>query len=107
MHWEPVHPSLIPQTIWKEIDDSTVKYNTKHFELNFQVRERKPMSNSKEGGMSKSDKNVSERKEFVPTKRSQQVQIGFKGLGIAKMDDLRKVLLHMDEKALFCCIVYV
>ncbi|ETO18075.1 hypothetical protein RFI_19215, partial [Reticulomyxa filosa] len=99
IHWDPIPPTTIGQTIWKEIDDGSIKYNAKHFELNFQVRSRKPMTSVKSVN-GKTEKETTERKEFVPTKRSQQVQIGFKGLGITKIEDIRAVLLSMDEKQL-------
>ncbi|ETO03740.1 hypothetical protein RFI_33662, partial [Reticulomyxa filosa] len=100
VHWEPIPPGLVAHTIWKEIDDSAVHYNWKHFELNFQVRSRKPMKGVKTTS-SKNEKESLERKLFVSTKRSQQVQIGFKGLGLSKVQDIRAVLLNMDEKVTF------
>ena len=95
LHWDSIHASKIPQTIWQGIDDSTVKYNAQHFELNFQVRVRKPMKDKKPGASKKAA--TGEIRHFASKKRTQGVLIGLKSLSLSN-EQLRQVLHNMDEQ---------
>ena len=98
LHWDPINPRKVPNSIWEDLDESTIRYDSKKFELNFQVRERKDIvKDSSKLRSNKNDLNSSEKKTFVSKKRSQQVLIGIRGLGLTNKQ-LRGVLHNMDEK---------
>ena len=94
LHWDPINPTRVPNSIWEDLDETTIRYDPKKFELNFQVRERKQVVQE---SSKISQSNSNEKKFFVPKKRSQQVMIGIRGLGLSNKQ-LRDVLHNMDEK---------
>ena len=47
LHWDPTDIKSVKGTIWEDLDESKISYDHKHFELHFQVRQRKPVDEQK------------------------------------------------------------
>eukprot|EP01084_Bolivina_argentea_P253693 426264_1 len=94
LHWDPTNVKLVKGSIWEDLDESTIRYDRKHFELHFQVRQRKPVDEQK---VSKQQAKAGQIITFVSKKRTQGVLIGLKNLGLQN-EELKLVLHNMDEK---------
>eukprot|EP00484_Ammonia_sp_Unknown_P022348 CAMPEP_0197044232 /NCGR_PEP_ID=MMETSP1384-20130603/20332_1 /TAXON_ID=29189 /ORGANISM="Ammonia sp." /LENGTH=1020 /DNA_ID=CAMNT_0042475657 /DNA_START=88 /DNA_END=3150 /DNA_ORIENTATION=- len=94
LHWDAVNVKEVKGSVWEELDESQIKYDRKHFELHFQVRQRKPQDeNEKKSGPKVEAGQII---TFVSKKRTQAVLIGLKNLNLDN-DQLRDVLHNMDE----------
>jgi len=97
LHWEPTDIKTVKGSIWEDLDESKIKYDHKHFELHFQVRQRKPMDEQKaaKGANAKNGETIT----FVAAKRQQPILIGLTNLKMSN-EELRTKLHQMDEKVM-------
>eukprot|EP01084_Bolivina_argentea_P170602 295622_1 len=97
LHWDPIKPKKAAGSLWAGLDESEIRYDRKHFELHFQVRQRKPMDEKKQQTTQR--KAGDEKITFVSKKRTQAVLIGLKNLNLSN-SQLRTVLHNMDNKVM-------
>ena len=95
LHWDPTNLKLVKGSIWEDLDESQIRYDKKHFELHFQVRQRKPVDEQKQAPKIEAGTIIT----FVSKKRTQAVLIGLKNLNLDN-EQLRRVLHNMDEKVM-------
>eukprot|EP01084_Bolivina_argentea_P130677 230690_1 len=93
LYWNPIPVSKIKGSIWDNMDNKSIEYDTKHFELHFQVRVRKPMDEEK--------KNIkpfrhNKKIKIISKKRGQEILNTLSELGI-NVDELRNILHNMNE----------
>ena len=93
LHWDPTNLKYVKGSIWEELDETQIRYDKKHFELHFQVRQRKPETEEKKAQTVAAGQIIT----FVSKKRTQAVLIGLKNLNLDN-EQLRQVLHNMDEK---------
>eukprot|EP01084_Bolivina_argentea_P319845 554821_1 len=94
LHWDTIAIKYVKGSIWEKLDESSIRYDRKHFELHFQVRQRKPLEEKKDG--SKPQAEAGKIITFVSKKRTQAVLIGLRNLNLEN-EQLRDVLHNMDE----------
>merc|ERR550525_1833589 len=107
IHWKTIELKEIKGTVWekmaKQCDDAEVGVDTK-FELQFQVRSRKPPKYARRRelcGNANPDRPASKRTKikWLSAKRDQMIQIGLRRLGL-KYNEIHDGIAGMDEKVL-------
>ena len=97
LHWDPTDIKTVKGSIWEDLDESKIVYDRKHFELHFQVRQRKPMDEQK--AAARQNSKSGEIITFVASKRQQPILIGLRNLNLSN-EALRIKLHEMDEKVM-------
>ena len=93
LHWTALSAKAVGSSVWKEVDDSEVRYDAVDLERQFLMKVRsKPITEERLICASKH--------EFVSKKRSQRVQIALRGLHMEELAHLTTALLSMDEETM-------
>ena len=102
-HWEPIDADKIEGTLWYQINQKYGEINLgSKFELDFQMRKRKPRLINKNKSnqdnralLDKMKQNKGGKLKWIPPKRDQAIQIGISRLGVT-IDELYDVFSEMD-----------
>lgn len=108
LHWKIIDLKLIKGTFWERLcrkfSDSDVNLGAK-FEVNFQIRQKKPRNPSRKhtsvkslmDGSSKKGKH--QRIAWISPKRDQNIQIGLKKVGLSH-EQIYEAFAKMDESVM-------
>merc|ERR1712228_16873 len=94
--WNKIDPFSVENSIWKECDDTKIKFDSANFENMFGQKIIAKKASSKSGG-SRKKKAAVEKINILDGKRSYNIEI-FLGRLKMKPDVCKNILLNMDEQ---------
>jgi hypothetical protein len=98
-HWAVHQPRVIPNTLWKDVDDQSVEFDIKDLESIFGEKKREKRKEGDEKKASKKSRPAKQKSVELFDKRSTNVAIALSRFHMTH-EAIRDSLIAMDEKAL-------